>query len=99
MANNYLFPPANFPAQRRQPGHWRGHVAIAVFYYYIWVFITNKGAQIEKLKTSTDMRTAVNALEIYGRGETISSHKSLWVLGTLSMQTLQTIKQLIPILL
>ena len=27
--------------------------------YYTWVFITNKGAQCENLKTSTDMRTAV----------------------------------------
>ena len=28
----------------------------------IWVFIANKGAQCEILKTSTDMRTAVNNL-------------------------------------
>ena len=27
---------------------------------YIWVYITNKGAQCENSKTSTDMTTAVN---------------------------------------
>jgi hypothetical protein len=30
-----------------------------VITYYIWVFITNKGAQCENSKTTTDMRTAV----------------------------------------
>jgi len=30
--------------------------------YYTWLFITNKGAQSEKFKTSTDMRTAVRLL-------------------------------------
>ena len=51
-------------ASDERGAHWH-HPVITTVTYYIWVFITNKGAQCEISKTSTDMRTAVMILYHY----------------------------------